>query len=170
MYKLMSFLVALLTLWTLPRPVFSDDSTKADFTEYARAIDGQWVGRITLWQDMKDIGRKGDQLTVRWVIKPTQKGNAISGNGTDGKGTAASFYYYDAGKKQIRGVTVFNGGTVASSVVVKRGDNKWERRNRTVEPDGTKSKSLDKLVVSDGGNTHTWTRDGKSQVWWRLPR
>ena len=170
MYKLMSLLVASLTLWMLSPPASGDDSTKADFDEYARVIDGEWVGRITLWQDMTDIGKKGDQLTVRWVIKPTQKGNAIIGNGSDGKGTAASFYYYDAEKKQIRGVTVFNGGTVVSSLVAKRGDNTWGRSNSTVEPDGTKSESLDRLVVSDGGNTHTWTRDGKSQVWWRVPR
>jgi hypothetical protein len=171
MYKPIILLLTSLMLWTLPSPILGDESTKEDFAEYARVMDGEFVGRIILWNDIPGIGKKGDKLTVRWLHKVIQKGNAFSGNGSDDKqGTAASFYYYDGEMKQIRGITVFNGGTVVSSVVVKRGDDTWERKNNSVDPDGTKTESLDVLVVSDGGSTHTWTRDGKPLVWWRLPR
>ncbi len=171
MHKPMMLLVTSLMLWKLPSPVLGDESTKADFTEYARVMDGEWIGRINLWNDIPGIGKKGDKLTVRWVHKVIQSGNAFSGNASDDKhGTASSFYYYEAETKQIRGITVFSGGTVISSVVVKRGNNTWERKNNTVDSDGAKTESLDVLVVSDDGITHTWTRDDKPLVWWRLPR
>ncbi len=96
MHKPLMFLAVLLTLGTLASSVSGDDSAKADFLDYGRVMGGEWLGKITLWNDIPGIGKKGDKMTVRWVIKVTQGGNAIVGNGSDGQGTAASFYYYDS--------------------------------------------------------------------------
>ena len=170
MYKPMMLSVALLAFCTVEVAVSGQESTKADFTDYGRAMEGEWLGKITLWGDIPGIGKKGDKMTVRWVLEVTQGGNAIVGNGSDGQGTAAALYYYDVDKKRIKGITVFSGGTVVFSVATKKDGNTWERRNAAVDPDGTKTESLDTLVISDGGSTHTWTRGGESNVWRRVAR
>jgi hypothetical protein len=159
--------VVFVALATLGSVTSGQESTKADFAQYGRAMDGHWLGNITLWADVPGIGKAGDKKEVRWVQTFTADGNAIVGRGSDGKGTCNSLYFYDVEKRQVRGIAVFSGGTVVSSVVSRRDNDTWVRRNTAVDPDGTKSETSDTLSISDGGDTHTWTRGDASHVWRR---
>jgi hypothetical protein len=145
----------------------SHQSTKADFAEYGKAMNGHWHGNITLWYDMPGIAKKGDKREVRWEIAFPENGSVIVGTGSDGQVTAASLIYYDVERKQIRGSHVFSYGTVVSYVVHRQDDKTWVRVNTSVDPDGTKTETKDTLVISDGGDTHTWTRDGLPIVFQR---
>lgn len=171
MCRSLMFTVVVIACTTLQSVSAGQEATKADFTEFCKATEGHWRGVIELWQDIPGIGKKGDNLTVDWVFTFAAKGNALVGNGSDDtQGTATSITYYDAEKRQIRGIIVFSGGSIESYIVAKQAPGKWLRLMTTVDPDGTKSEAKDTLVVSAGGNTHTWTRDDRPLTWRRLDK
>ena len=129
---------------------------------------GTWRCNVALAKDMPGIGKKGDTVKVRSVNSLAVKGQAIVGNGEDGKGGATSLTYYDPERKQIKGVIVFAGGIVISAIVSKADEGKWVSIGTTVTPDGKKSEGKSTLVITDDGNTHTWTQDGVSNAWKRV--
>ena len=60
MYKPMMLFLASLTFLTLQGAVSGGESSRADFTDYARVMDGEWVGRVSLWEDIPEIGKKAN--------------------------------------------------------------------------------------------------------------
>lgn len=169
MFRPMMLIAALFVATTLDSAATGDEMTKADFQEFCKAMVGEWQASVTLVQDLAGIGKSGDKKEVRSVNAITVNGHAIVGNGSDGNGTATSLIYFDPMKKQIRGTTVFSGGTVITGTYTKK-DGKWVNVSTAVHPDGTKSRGMDTLDISDGGNTHTWTRGDVSNVWRRTSK
>ena len=170
MYRMMMLTAACLVFVTVQAVANGQESTRADFDEYCKAMVGTWRSNVTLPQDMPGLGKKGDKFKVRAVNTLAVNGNAIVGKGDEGKGGAVSLTYYDAEKKQIKGVVAFAGGTVISAIVSKQDNGKWESIRATVKPDGTKTERTSTLVITDEGNTHTWTQDGVSNVWRRTKK
>lgn len=169
MYRSLLFGVALLAFVFLEGRAIAQESSVTDFKEFCKATEGHWQGTITLWQDLPGIGKKSDEKTVDWVFNLAVDGNGLVGHASDdSQGSAVSLTYYDVEKRQIKGVIVYSGATVARYVVSKQSAEKWGRLITSANPDGTKSEASDTLVISDGGKTHTWTRDDKPLKWRRL--
>ena len=82
---------------------------------------------------------------------------------------ATSLIYYDTADEQIKGATVYSGGSAATSVIHREGE-MWIRQNSHIEPDGTKTKSTHTLAVLDGGDTQEWTQVNVKNVWRRITR
>lgn len=145
-------------------------STRKEFTELFKAMKGHWNGEIELVTDIPGIGKKGDKKSVRVENTATADAKALVGKAQDAAGgEAVILMFFDRGSRQIKRTTVFSGGTVVSAVVFKE-NGKWIQVSTATDPDGKKTRGVATLVISDDGDTHTWTRDGVSNVWRRVSK
>lgn len=104
-------------------------------------------------------------------------GNALLGVVYAGTGVNTSIIYYDAGAKQIRETGADSAGGVGTDVIFRK-KGQWHKSSIGSRADGTKTEGESTLILSDAGNTATWSRTatiaGKKStpkdVWRRVNR
>ena len=84
-------------------------------------------------------------------------GNALVWAFYAGTGMSTGIYYYDAGAKQIRSAEANSAGSVGTGVCFKK-KGEWHISGTGSLADGTKTEGESSLVLSDDGNTATWSR------------
>ena len=141
-------------------PAFGQQSTRDDFKEYCQTMVGRWVGDVTWIMDWPGFGKRGDKVTAYSENKIMEDGNALLGRFFGGPGSGTGITVYDAGAKQIRGSGADSGGTTFTSVVSKQ-NGRWVSVETGSHADGTKYEGKYTVVISDNGNTHTWTGSTK---------
>ena len=160
MKLLLSVLLVLIFLFPLTTSVLlGQTSSRAEFEEYCKAMEGRWVGDVTWIADWPGWGKKGDKITGYWEGRITADGNALLGVFYGGNGMGTGITYYDPGTKQIKGVSVSSGGSVWNNVLFKK-DGKWQQLSTGSNPGGSKIEEKNTLTISNDGNTGTWTGTG----------
>jgi hypothetical protein len=152
-------LSVILTIFMSTSVLIGQTSTRAEFEEYCKAMEGRWVGDVTWIADWPGYGKKGDNVTCYWESRIIADGNALSEVYYGGNGMATGITYFDAGTKQIKGVSVSSGGTVWNWMLFKK-EGKWQSHNTGSNPDGSKIEEKNTLTISNDGNTGTWTGTG----------
>jgi len=167
-------ILLLATLFTVP--AVAQESSKADFEEFCKAMQGRWVGDVVWTNDWPGLGEKGDKVKAYAEIKIIEDGNALLGRFYGGNGSATWLTDYDAASKTIRENWVTSGGTTWTKTWYKE-DGKWVGILEASNPDGSKVESKDILTISENGNKHSYsgtsTVEGKAgderqDVWVRV--
>lgn len=101
----------------------SQTTTRRDFEEYCRAMQGRWVNDNemlvkTLWPG---FGEKGKKVTSYTDLKIIADGNALEGVWYAGKLTAKWMEVWDAASKQIKDLGVVSDGSTWQDVRVQNG-------------------------------------------------
>lgn len=143
----------------LAAPVFAQESSREDFQEFCKAIQGRWVGDVTWVADWPGLGKKGEKVTCYWEGRVAEDGNVLIGKFFGGNGSETSLIYFDAGAKQVKWTMVSSGGNVTQNVVYRK-DGKWRQKSEGSNPDGTKTRYMSTATISDDGNTWTWEGSG----------
>ena len=95
-------------------------STRADFKEFCKAMEGRWIGEVIFVTDWPGLSKKGDKVTGYTDFRISHNGNVLEGRFNAGPGSGAGLFHYDAGKKQIQGRWVSSGGSVWNQVIYIR--------------------------------------------------
>ena len=148
--------LAVLIAMFIALPAFGQKSTRADFNEFAKTMQGRWVGDVTWITDWPGWGKKGDKITCYAENKIAEDGNAVILRFYGGSGSGTGITVFDAGSKQIKETFVSSGGTVWTTVFFKK-DGKWVNIQSGSNADGSKVEAKNMLSISDNGNKHTWT-------------
>ncbi len=104
-------------------------STRDEYREFCKAIQGRWVGDVTWVADWPGFGRRGDKVTAYWDSHATEDGNVLIGKFLGGHGSETSIIYFDASTSQIQWTMVSSRGAVTHSIVYRK-DGKWAGRAR----------------------------------------
>jgi hypothetical protein len=154
------------TAWTtmflvavLAAQASAQESTRQDFHEFCKAIQGRWVGDVTWVADWPGFGKRGDKVTAYWEGRLAEDGNILIGKFFGGDGSETSLIYFDAGAKQIRWTMVSSRGAVTQSVVYRK-DGKWRQAGNGSLPDGTRTEYTSTAIISDDGNQWIWEGSG----------
>ena len=81
----------------------AQESTREEFVEFCKAIQGRWIGDVTWLTDWPGLGKKGDRVTAYWEGVIIEDGNALHGRFYAGSGSSSHLVIFDAGAKQIQG-------------------------------------------------------------------
>lgn len=146
-------------LIALAAPAFTQESSREDFKEYCRLLQGRWVGDITWVADFPGFGKKGEKVTAYAEVKIVEDGNVMIQRFFGGAGSGTVFYAYDANAKQIRLMWADSAGAISQGVAFKK-DGKWVEKASGSLADGTKTQGVSMLTITDNGNTFTWTGSG----------
>ena len=128
-------------------------STRADFKEFCKAMEGRWIGEVIFVTDWPGFSKKGDKVTGYTDFRISHNGNVLEGRFNAGPGSGAGLFHYDAGKKQIQGRWVSSGGTVWNQVIYKK-DGQWHEHETGSIADGRPIEMSSIRYISDGGKTH----------------
>lgn len=167
----------LLAAPVLAQEAKAQESSRADFDDFCKAMEGRWVGDVVWIADWPGLGKKGDRVTCYCEMTITEDGNALIGKFFGGGGSGTWLTVYDAGKKQIRETSSNSGGTVFTYVYAKAKDGNLKCRMSGSNPNGDKLKGQFLVTVSDNGNTHSWSgssttagkpNDDLQDVWKRV--
>lgn len=101
-------------------PASTQESSREDFQEYCKAVQGRWVGDVTWVADWPGLGKRGEKVTAYWQGTIAQDGNALIGKFYGGNGSSTGLTVFDAGAKQIKGMWVTSGGFVGHSLYSTR--------------------------------------------------
>ncbi len=154
---------------------FAQQTSREDFQEFCKAIEGRWIGATTLVTD-STFGKQGEQVTTQFSSVLAADGNVLIGTFQAGQGTGTWVVTYDPGAKQIRTIWASAGGDFSAETIAKE-SGKWVERSEGSKADGKSWSQVQVLTISDGGDTHTWvdsgTIDGKpyddsTTVWKRI--
>jgi hypothetical protein len=151
--------ITVLLVAVLASPAFPQESSREDFKEYCKLMQGRWVGDVTWVADWEGFGKRGEKVTAYSESSIAEDGNALIGRFFGGNGSGTGLVFYDAGAKQIKSVWVSSGGGTGQSIIFKK-DGKWIERGSGSEPNGAKNEFTSTLSITDNGNTHTWTGSG----------
>ncbi len=154
-----SCFVALLTLDAVPwQSALAQEATRADFEEFCTAVEGRWVGDVTLTADFEGIGKQGEKLILYGDYQTSDDTNLLVGKMYVGGGTATWNIIYDEGAHRIRTMFVTSNGDSDSAIIYKQDENWYEVGAGTTS--GKPIAFKNKLTISDNGATHTWARTG----------
>jgi len=165
--------VAVLTL-----PTIAQGSTRQEFKEYCRFLQGRWIGDVTWVADFPGYGKRGDKVTCYFEGKVAEDGNVLTARFIGGTGAGTGLYYFDPGTKEIKSLWVNTGGGVERGTIRKSGD-KWIVETSGNLKDGTETKYTTTVTSSDDGNSSTRTGSGtvggkkaddQHDVWRRLDK
>lgn len=146
-------------LLAIVAPAFSQESSREDFKEYCKLMQGRWVGDVTWVADWEGFGKRGEKVTAYSEHSIAEGGNVMIGRFFGGNGSGTGLTFYDAGSKQIKAVWVSSAGGTGQSVLFKQ-DGKWVEKGSGSEPNGAKNEFTSTLTISDNGKTNTWTGTG----------
>ena len=153
-------------------------ATQAEFEEFCQLVGGRWIGDITWVADSPGFGNRGDKVTGHWDARMDIDGNVLVTKFHGGNGVSRGMRFYDPGAKQIRHVSVNSAGRVTERIFWQE-NGIWMTRSTGTAADGSKVESDLKLVISDGGETHSWrgtiTIEGKEtdklgDIWRRVSK
>ena len=111
-------------LIALAAPAFTQESTREDFKEYCRLLQGRWVGDVTWVADWPGFGKKGEKVTAYCETKIVEDGNVMIQRFFGGPGSGTGLYAYDATVKQIRLMWADSAGAMSQGIVFKK-EGKW---------------------------------------------
>ena len=137
-------------------PAVAQESSRADFDELCKAMQGRWVGDVVWTSDWPGLGEKGDKVRAYAEIKIIEDGNALLGRFYGGNGSGTWITAYDAASKNIRENWVTSGGTTWTKTWYKE-DGKWVGILEGSNDDGSKIKAKDILTISENGNKHSYS-------------
>ena len=161
----------LLSLVVFASPALAQTSSREDFREFCKLVEGRWICTDTkLPADW--IGSDGEKVTSYGVNEIAVDGHALKSVWLGASRTAEFMTVFDNSSGEIRILFVDSDGTIAQAVMVKK-DGKWTRTATVSHPDGTKEEVIATLVsVSDDGKIHTWkdSRFEGEQVWKRVDK
>ncbi len=161
----------------LSTPVLAQESSRADFEEFCKAMEGRWVGDVVWIADWPGLGKKGDRVTCYCELTIVNDGNALLGRFYGGDGAGTWLTVYDAAKKEIRETGTNSGGTQMTHIYSKTDEGTWASKMTGSNADGGKLAGQFVLEISENGNKHSWsgasTTDGKpndelQDVWRRV--
>lgn len=159
-------------------PALAQTATRAEFEELCEIDAGRWIGDITWVSDSPEFGERGEKAIGHWEARMDIDGKVLVAKFHGGKGVSRGMRFYDPGRRQIRHVSVNSAGRVTDRIFWKE-DGQWRTRSTATEPDGKKVVTDLRLVMSDGGEAHSWqgteTIDGKEtdklkDVWRRVSK
>ena len=161
----------LLSLVVLGSPAAAQTSSREDFKEFCKLVEGRWIS--TDFKLPADQDKAGDEkVTAYGVNEIAVDGHAIVSFWYMASQTSKSMAVFDASSSQIREFYVASNGTTAQSVMAKK-DGKWTRTATASHPDGTREEVVMTMVrVSEDGKMHTWkdSRFEEPQVWQRVDK
>ena len=128
-------------------------SSRADFKEFCKVMEGRWIGKVVWAADWPGFGKKGDKVTGYSDFRVSHDGSVMQGRFNAGPGAGVGLYHYDAGKKQIQGRWVSSGGNVWNLVIYKK-DGQWHEHETGSVADGRPIEMSSIRHISDGGKTH----------------
>ena len=128
-------------------------SSRADFKEFCKVMEGRWIGKVVWVADWPGFGKKGDKVTGYSDFRVSHDGSVMQGRFNAGPGAGVGLYHYDAGKKQIQGRWVSSGGNVWNLVIYKK-DGQWHEHETGSVADGRPIEMSSIRHISDGGKTH----------------
>ena len=141
-------------------------STRADFKEFCKAMEGRWIGEVVWVADWPGFGKKGDKVTGYSDFRISRDGSMKQRPFNAGTGAGIGLYHYDAGKKQIQGRWVSSGGNVWNLVIYKK-NGQWHEEETGSVADGRPIEISAIRHISDDGKTHRRSGpvkiDGKDQ-------
>ena len=140
----------------LTMPAVAQDSTRADFEEFCKAMRGRWVGEVIWITDWEGLGKKGDKVRCYSDNRVTEDGNAILSKFYGGSGSGTAVYFYDAAAREIKQTVITSGGSTWTTVFHKENE-KWVGIEEGSTPDGEKIEGKIAFSVSDNGNKHTFS-------------
>jgi len=140
-------------------PAFSQESSRRDFREYCKLLEGRWVGDVTWVADWEGFGKRGEKVTAYSENKMAEDGHVMMGRFIGGNGSGTGLVFFDVGAKQIKGLWVSSGGATGRTTIFKK-DGTWVRRGSGSEPNGAKNEFTSTLTISNDGKTHTWEGTG----------
>ncbi|MGI6418826.1 MAG: hypothetical protein ACOX1P_24525, partial [Thermoguttaceae bacterium] len=146
-------------LIALAAPAFTQESTREDFKEYCRLLQGRWVGDVTWVADWPGFGKKGEKVTAYCETKIVEDGNVMIQRFFGGPGSGTGLYAYDATVKQIRLMWADSAGAMSQGIVFKK-EGKWCEKASGSLADGTKTQGVSILTITGNGKTFTWTGTG----------
>ena len=134
-------------------PAGKMQSTRADFQEFCKAMEGRWVGEVVWVADWPGFGKKGDKITGYSDFRISHNDNVLQGRFNAGPGSGVGLYHYDAGQKQIQGRWVSSGGSVWNVVIYKHAG-QWHEHETGSVADGRPISMSSIRHISDDGKTH----------------
>lgn len=158
--------------------VIAQESTREEFVEFCKAVQGRFIGDITWAADWPGLGKKGERVTTYWEGTIAEDGNAMLGKFYGGNGSGTWLIVFDAGAKQIKGLWINSGGSVNHDIIYKK-DGKWVQVQKGSNPDGAKTEGTSTLTIEENGSKHTWRGSGSiagkkhddyTDVWRRLSK
>jgi hypothetical protein len=140
----------------LSTTALAQESSRADFDELCKAMQGRWVGNVVWVADWPGWGKKGEKVKCYVELTVTEDGNALVGRFFGGAGSSTWITVYDAASRKIMETGVSSGGTTRFAVFYKD-DGKWIKSIEGSNPDGKKIKGDTTITITDNGNKHTWS-------------
>ena len=137
-------------------PALAQESSRADFDELLKAMQGRWVGDVTWVADLPGIGKEGDKVRCYVENVVTEDGNAILSRFFGGNGSGTSIFFYDAASKEITQRIITSNGATWRRVFQKE-DSNWSIVVSGSNSEGSKVKGKLFITVSDNGNKHSWS-------------
>lgn len=134
-------------------PADKMQSSRADFQEYCKAMEGRWIGEVVWVTDWPGFGRKGDKVTGYSDFRISHNNSVLQGRFNAGPGSGVGLYHYDAGQKQIQGRWVSSGGSVWNLVIYKHAG-QWHEHETGSVADGRPIAMSSVRHISDDGKTH----------------
>lgn len=131
----------------------AQESTREDFNDYCRMMEGRWIGDVVWVADWPGFGNKGDKVTAYLDWKVTDGGHALVGKYYGGAGSGTILTCFDAGSRQIKETAVSSGGTVWNTIIFRK-DGKWMSKSTGSNPDGSEIVGNSVINISDDGKTH----------------
>ena len=156
--------IALLLLLTCCTQAFSQESSREDFREFCKLVEGRWVADITWVADWPGVGKKGEKATGYFDVKLDADGHALVGRHYAGSGAGIWTIVYNAAEKKIGGIYVDKSGI--NHMTYYKKDGKWIEQGSGSLVDGRKTKDQSTMTFTDNGNQMvldgTGTIDGES--------
>ena len=146
---------AILVLMLAP-PAVAQESSRADFDELCKAMQGRWVGDVYWITDWPGFGKKGDKVQGYVEIRVIEDGNALLGRFYGGNGSGTWVTTYDAASRMIKDSWVSSGGTTWTKTWYKE-DGRWVGVLEGSNADGSKIKAKDILTISENGKKHSYS-------------
>lgn len=151
--------ILLISTLLIPSTCLAQEMSRSDYEAFCDAMLGRWVGEMTPVAQGDAFGEAGKTITGYASSRMTEDGNALLCKVYGGEGTGTWLIAHDARAKQIRTMWINSAGDVDQALILRDGAD-WIERGEGSTEDGKVIVFENRLTISDGGKTHTWT--GKS--------
>ena len=130
-------------------------SSREDFEEFCRVMEGRWIGDVIWITDWPGFGKKGDKVIAYQEWRVVEGGKGLLGRFYGGPGSGSTLVRYDVRTRQIRDRSVSSGGSVWNHLIYKK-DGKWHYKTSGSTGEGKKITGSSIRHISDDGKTHRW--------------
>jgi hypothetical protein len=143
-------LVALLAVAVSASPVPQQAGTP--LKDVGDLLVGSWTGEGTYAADYPGLGKKGEKFTSTYTCRWVSGQAAIECEGVLNKSTSATFYWWNAGSKQVKYIGMDSSGRCREGTITKQGAKlAWEAAGSFA--DGRRFEAKGESTFQDNGNT-----------------